>query len=68
MSEQDRSTPDDPAAPATLGQFATGDRVTRHGTVSFVRSGFAQVRWDDDLDAPADEWCTDLTAERGEHG
>jgi hypothetical protein len=65
MSDQDRSTPDDPAAPGTLGQFATGDRVTRHGTVSFVRSGFAQVRWDDGR--TSDEWCTDLTAERGEH-
>jgi hypothetical protein len=66
MTGQDHSAPDDPEAPATLGQFATGDRVTRHGTVSFVRSGFAQVRWDDGR--TSDEWCTDLVAERGEHG
>jgi hypothetical protein len=62
----DHNAPDDPAAPAALGQFATGDRVTRHGTVSYVRSGFARVRWDDGRSS--DEWCTDLTAERGEHG
>jgi hypothetical protein len=39
---------------------ATGTRVARVGTVSFVRSGFARVRWDDGR--ISDEWLADLVA------
>jgi hypothetical protein len=40
--------------------MTTGDRVelVRRGTVSFVRSGFARVRWADD--STSDEWVPDL--------
>lgn len=39
----------------------TGMRVARVGTVSFVRSGFARVRWDDGR--TSDEWLADLVAQ-----
>jgi hypothetical protein len=35
-----------------------GARVSRHGTVSFTRSGFAKVRWDDGTSTT--EWAADL--------
>ncbi len=36
----------------------TGKRVSRQGTVAWVRSGFARVNWDDGT--KSDEWATDL--------
>ena len=39
---------------------ASGMRVARLGSVSFVRSGFARVRWDDGR--VSDEWMADLVA------
>jgi hypothetical protein len=47
--------PGEPTAPEEL---ASGSRVARLGTVSFVRSGFVRVRWDDGL--TTDEWAADL--------
>jgi hypothetical protein len=38
----------------------TGARVARMGTLAFVRSGFARVRWDDGR--VTDEWLPDLVA------
>lgn len=40
------------------GEFKTGSRVAQHGTVSFIRSGFARVRWDDGR--VSDEWAPEL--------
>jgi hypothetical protein len=40
----------------------TGSRVARLGTVSFVRSGFARVRWDDGT--VSDEWAAELAIPR----
>ena len=37
-----------------------GARVARLGTVSFVRSGFARIRWDDGR--VTEEWLADLVA------
>ena len=45
-------------AGAVPGDLPNGTRVARLGTVSFVRSGFARVRWDDGL--VTDEWVPDL--------
>jgi hypothetical protein len=47
-----------PAKPAAPGELAHGMRVARVGTVSFVRSGFARVQWDDGR--TTDEWAADL--------
>jgi hypothetical protein len=44
-------------------QPKTGDRVSRHGTVSFHRSGFVRVRWDDGR--VTEEWGPDLEIEEG---
>jgi hypothetical protein len=47
----------------------TGDRVVLtgtpewRGTVSFVRSGFASVRWDHG--STTSEWAAELAPERG---
>jgi hypothetical protein len=30
-----------------MATWSTGDRVARHGTVSFERGGIVRVRWDD---------------------
>jgi hypothetical protein len=49
------------AKPASSGELAHGTRVARLGTVSFVRSGFARVRWDDGR--TTDEWAADLFVE-----
>ena len=48
-------------AGASSEQLSTGQRVARHGTISFVRSGFARVRWDDGR--VTDEWAADLVTE-----
>jgi hypothetical protein len=49
-----------------VGQDANGlpngTRVSRHGIVSFTRSGFARVRWDDGT--TTDEWAPDLIVEQ----
>jgi hypothetical protein len=47
--------------PAAPGDLAHGTRVARLGTVSFVRSGFVRVRWDDGR--TTDEWSADLVVE-----
>jgi hypothetical protein len=62
------------ASSNTGGSMTTGDRVilTRRGTVSYVRSGFAFVRWDDG--GESSEWAAELerdatpTATRERHG
>jgi hypothetical protein len=47
--------------------YVTGDRVVltgtpeRRGTVSFVRSGFASVRWDHG--STTSEWAAELAPE-----
>ena len=48
--------PIDPDAPAN------GARVARLGTVSFVRSVSAGIRWDDGL--VTEEWLAELVAAR----
>jgi hypothetical protein len=40
------------------GGLPTGTRVARLGTISFVRSGFARIHWDDGR--VSDEWAADL--------
>ena len=40
------------------GGLPTGSRVARLGTISFTRSGFARIRWDDGT--TSDEWAADL--------
>jgi hypothetical protein len=42
----------------TGGGLPTGTRVARLGTVSFMRSGFARIQWDDGT--MSDEWAADL--------
>jgi hypothetical protein len=44
------------------GGLCTGTRVARLGTISFVRSGFARIRWDDGTET--DEWAADLSIPR----
>lgn len=51
--------------PHNTGHMTTGTRVARVGTVSFVRSGFARVRWDDGR--VSDEWAADLVTDAGEY-
>jgi hypothetical protein len=46
----------------TDGSLPSGMRVARLGTVSFVRSGFARIRWDDGT--VTDEWAADLAVTR----
>jgi hypothetical protein len=43
------------------GEPKTGTRVAMLGTVSFTRSGFARVRWDDGR--ITDHWATELRIE-----
>lgn len=50
--------------PRTADVPKTGARVSRHGTVSFHRSGFVRVRWDDGR--VSDEWAADLVIEEPE--
>jgi hypothetical protein len=57
----DHLTPDDLTGHATpTDNLANGTRVSRHGTISFTRSGFARVLWDDGT--TTDEWAPDLTS------
>ena len=44
--------------PDAGGGLPTGTRVARLGTISFTRSGFARIRWDDGT--MSDEWAADL--------
>jgi hypothetical protein len=44
------------------GGLPSGTRVARLGTISFVRSGFARIRWDDGT--VSDEWAADLAVPR----
>ena len=48
-------------AGASTTDLRHGTRVARRGTVSFTRSGFARVHWDDGC--VTDEWAADLTVE-----
>jgi len=57
----DHLTPARLVDPHNTGPMTTGTRVARVGTVSFVRSGFARVRWDDGR--VSDEWAADLIAD-----
>jgi hypothetical protein len=41
-----------------MATWRTGDRVARHGTVSFERSGIVRVRWDDG--ETTEIWAADL--------
>jgi len=48
------------------GVRPTGTRVARLGTVSFTRSGFARIQWDDGT--RSDEWAADLAVSHPDAG
>lgn len=52
-----------PRAAATPGELSNGARVSKHGTISFVRSGVARVHWDDGT--TSEDWAADLVREDG---
>lgn len=58
MGVWDFIPPDQLHAGAT-GELRNGTRVARFGTVSFTRSGFARVNWQDGT--VSDWWIADLT-------
>lgn len=55
-----------PYEPNTASPLRSGARVAlvKRGTVSYERSGFARVRWDDGVDS--DWWIADLVVLEGE--
>lgn len=61
MGVWDFIPPDQLHAAAATGELRNGTRVARFGTVSFTRSGFARVNWDDG--STSDEWAADLRTE-----
>jgi hypothetical protein len=52
-----------PITSLTNGGLPTGTRVARLGTISFIRSGFARIQWDDGR--VSDEWAADLAVIAG---
>ena len=65
MSMWDHLKPDALSRAASVpSELPNGARVAKLGTVSFTRSGFARVRWDDGT--TTEDWAAELVVVRQE--